>query len=393
MLFPYSTDAPIYHRPAATVGLVAVNTVVFIAQLVALQSPGGEKLIQAWCLELGGGVHPVQWVTANFLHAGILHLVGNMFGVWAFGLIVEGKIGWLRFLIAYLAIGALVMMITQFVSLGMTPNFGLGASGAVFGLLGMCLVWAPENEFSCLLLIGFRAVLFDIQVRWLALIYIGLNAAILFFTQRPVSTEAIHTLGAVAGFAVAVVMLRKGWVDCENWDLFSVWAGRHTMSEEDRAKLDRKKREARFSEADVLARRQQTREAALAQISALVDEGRLQLAIAANARIASQFDDWLLPEPVLYKLLAGCFRKDQDVDPVPLAVEYLRHYRKAAVVVRLKLAETLIRKQQRPAQAMRVLSKLPRTGLNAKEEAFRRGLQEGAAAIKSGPMEPATEDW
>ena len=155
MLFPYSTDAPIYHWPAAT-GAWSPSTPSYRSRSWRRsKDPGGKRLIQAWCLELGGGVHPVQWVTANFLHAGIMHLVGNMFGLWAFGLIVEGKIGWLRFLIAYLAIGALVMMIAQFVSLGMEPNFGLGASGAVFGLLGMCLVWAPENEFSCLLLISF----------------------------------------------------------------------------------------------------------------------------------------------------------------------------------------------------------------------------------------------
>ena len=102
MLFPYSTDAPIYHWPAATVGL-SPSTPSYSSRSCGFQSPSGKDLVHAWCLELGGGVHPVQWVSANFLHAGILHLVGNMFGVWAFGLIVEGKIGWLRFLIAYLA--------------------------------------------------------------------------------------------------------------------------------------------------------------------------------------------------------------------------------------------------------------------------------------------------
>ena len=377
-----------------TVVLIVLNVVIFVAEMSALGNPGGEEVVRAWCLELGGGIHPVQWVTSTFLHVGFMHLLGNMIFLWAFGLIVEGKIGWWRFLAAYLGIGAAESMVTQIISVGSEPNVGLGASGAIFGLLGICLVWAPENEFSCVLIVYIRAAFFDIQVRIFALIYIGIQVAILFFTREAVSTEGMHLLGAVAGVVVAVIMLRMGWVDCENWDLFSVWAGRNTMSEEELAVLDQKKHEKRLSDAEILARRERQRHAAIEQISALLNDGNIPLALAANARLANQFDDWLLPEPVLYKLLAGCFRHDQQVDPVPFAVEYLRHYTKAATVVRLKLAETLIRKQQRPAQGLRVLAKLPPTGLNPKEEAFRQRLQkEAAVGIKSGPLEMASEDW
>jgi membrane associated rhomboid family serine protease len=394
MFFPYSTDAPIYYWPVVTIGLIVVNIAVFAAELAAVGTPGGDEVVMAWCLELGGGIHPLQWISSIFLHGGFMHLLGNMIFLWAFGLIVEGKIGWWRFLTAYLGIGAVGSMITQVISLGSEPNVGLGASGAIFGLLGMCLVWAPENDFSCILIIFIRPIFFDMQVRVFALIYLGLQVTILFLTREAVSSEGMHMLGAVAGFAVAVVMLRKDWVDCENWDLFSVWAGRHTMSQEQRDALDRAKREKSLTDAEKLARRQQHHDAALQQISALVDEGNVPLALAANARMAAQFDDWQLPEPLLYKLLAAAFGKDSDVDPVPLAVEYLHRHAKSAVIVRLKLAETLIRKQQRPAQALRVLAKLPPTGLSPKVQAIRQRLEkEAAAAVRSGLLEPAAEDW
>jgi membrane associated rhomboid family serine protease len=56
-------------------------------------------------LQYGAGLKPWQWMTSIFMHAGIGHLLGNMIFLWAFGLIVEGKIGWLPFTLLYLAIG------------------------------------------------------------------------------------------------------------------------------------------------------------------------------------------------------------------------------------------------------------------------------------------------
>ena len=52
-----------------------------------------------------GTFKPWQWITSNFMHAGFMHLLGNMFCLWGFGLVVEGKIGWWRFLLVYLGIG------------------------------------------------------------------------------------------------------------------------------------------------------------------------------------------------------------------------------------------------------------------------------------------------
>ena len=62
MLIPWGTDAPIYHKPFATVGLIVVNVLVFIL----FPSPSHED----WTLVLGEGLHPFQWVTNIFMHLG-----------------------------------------------------------------------------------------------------------------------------------------------------------------------------------------------------------------------------------------------------------------------------------------------------------------------------------
>jgi len=171
MFVPYSTDAPIYHWPAATVGLIVVNVVAFLAMTVALESAEDAEAIMPYVLHLGRGIYPWQWLTANFLHANLLHLMGNMLGLWTFGLVVEGKVGWGWFLGVYLGLGVVVLAITQILSLGMAENFGLGASGIIYGLVALGLVWAPENEVSCFVLLLFRPIVFEIRIWVFAVIY------------------------------------------------------------------------------------------------------------------------------------------------------------------------------------------------------------------------------
>ena len=69
-------------------------------------------------MAFGDGLHPMQWITCNFLHAGLLHLVGNMLFLWSFGLIIEGKLGWYKTLAVYLGIGVVQGAIVQVLMLG-----------------------------------------------------------------------------------------------------------------------------------------------------------------------------------------------------------------------------------------------------------------------------------
>ena len=100
-MIPYATDAPIYHWPKATVALIVINTLVF-----GFTIGMNDEQITPWLLTYGNGLHPLQWVSSLFLHAGLMHLIGNMIFLWSFGLVVEGKVGSLVFLAVYLGIGA-----------------------------------------------------------------------------------------------------------------------------------------------------------------------------------------------------------------------------------------------------------------------------------------------
>jgi membrane associated rhomboid family serine protease len=79
-----------------------------------------------------------RFVTAIFLHGDLLHLVYNMFALLLFGSIVEGLIGGRRFLIVYFVTGILANIVAV--------NFyasSLGASGAIYGVIGALIVLRP----------------------------------------------------------------------------------------------------------------------------------------------------------------------------------------------------------------------------------------------------------
>jgi membrane associated rhomboid family serine protease len=98
-----------------------------------------------------------------------------------------------------------------------------GASAIVYGLLAVCMVWAPRNELNCIviLLIGFRTLVFhwDLYYTTVALLYIGEQAFGLVFWGtlggKVMISELGHLSGAFWGAVVAVALLKAGLVDCE----------------------------------------------------------------------------------------------------------------------------------------------------------------------------------
>ncbi|MEK7412097.1 MAG: rhomboid family intramembrane serine protease [Planctomycetota bacterium] len=212
MLIPLRCDAPLYHGPWGTIGVIACCIILHV-------TVGSSDAIVQWLLVFGDW-NPIQWLSSVLVHAGWMHLIGNMIFFWVFGLIVEGKVGWWRFLLVVVAIALVSGAIEQTV---MISSFGasLGLSGVIFGLIAVAWIWAPENEVDVLLFLFPFIKHFAVQVRTLGLLYLGLELLDAALHGFHMSTPMLHLLGVAAGIPVGVVMLRKHWVDCEGWDWFS----------------------------------------------------------------------------------------------------------------------------------------------------------------------------
>lgn len=170
-MFPLKDDVPTLTKPLVTIGLIAVNILVFLYQisLQGLGSAEGARATRDLFLEFGlvpcrltglcsageSLLAPILTVpTSMFLHGGLLHLGGNMLYLWIFGNNVEDTLGHARFALFYLGSG----VVAAAAQTALDPASAvpvIGASGAVSGVLGAYLLLFPRANVLTLLVIGF----------------------------------------------------------------------------------------------------------------------------------------------------------------------------------------------------------------------------------------------
>ncbi len=136
--------------PVVTYALIALNVLFFLVEL-----SGGEPFIERWAvvprrLLANPGGDFLTIFTSMFMHAGWLHLGGNMLYLWIFGDNVEDSFGHVKFLIFYLICGIAATLAQLAFSTGSdVPN--LGASGAIAGVLGGYILLFPRGQVRVLM--------------------------------------------------------------------------------------------------------------------------------------------------------------------------------------------------------------------------------------------------
>ena len=161
--------------PFMTVILILVNTFVLIWELSLPEQElrgviwvFGSTSSLIWARQ-GAGM--ISAITSMFLHGGIIHLVGNMLFLWVFGRRVEDACGSARYLLFYLLAGTSAALITALVQ----PNEsipGIGASGAIFGVMGAYLLLFPGGRIRSLLFIYIIPTWPQIRAFWFVLYYL-----------------------------------------------------------------------------------------------------------------------------------------------------------------------------------------------------------------------------
>lgn len=412
IIIPTGTDAPIYHWPYATVGLILLNIAMFIvvppvSSIPMLDDAEDEAVAKVaesnfdkYSLTIGDGhLYPKQWVTHNFLHYGIGHLLGNMLFIWAFGIVVEGKLGAFKYLLMYLAIGTLHGLFLQLLlPRSDVISHAAGASAVVYGLLAACMVWAPRNELSCLviILVGLRGITRQCEFHFttVALFYVGGQVATLLFWGIPdtsfMSSEVGHLSGAFWGAIVSLALLKLKLVDCEGWDILSLWSRNRGLARDWKERGDRHERAAKSLKSSVKtnlkgkaskrgrdndedADSEARRDAAIQRVQQLIEKGDVAGAVAAYDKSTRTLVNWP-PQPALLAMIKAMQARGADVDSVRLMRDHCRYYPKASTRLRLKLAQVLARNCQRPAAALKVLNEIPPGSLDGELETFRKKL-------------------
>jgi len=142
-----------------SIWIAAITIFIFLLQQII---PGFTEL---FILDSNSFIQPWKFITAIFLHGSLAHLMGNLFAMLFFGIILEKVIGSKRFLIIYFTTGILANLIAI--------NFyssSLGASGAIMGIIGTLAILRPGMQVWAF---GVIMPMFIAAIVWVAVDAIG----------------------------------------------------------------------------------------------------------------------------------------------------------------------------------------------------------------------------
>jgi membrane associated rhomboid family serine protease len=188
--------------PLVTYALVALNVLFFFVEL-----SGGDAFVGKWAfvpsrfMDNPAADSPTLF-TSMFMHAGWLHLGGNMLYLWIFGDNVEDRFGHIPFIIFYLLCGLAATFAQLMFSLGSrVPN--LGASGAIAGVLGAYILLFPQGRV--------RVLQGSQVVQMPALVVIGLWIVLQFFSgigsiANTAETGGVAYMAHIGGFLAGLVL-------------------------------------------------------------------------------------------------------------------------------------------------------------------------------------------
>lgn len=218
-MIPLKDMTPRRSFPIVTLLLIVANVIVFVHQIM-LPPPAFDAFIQTYGLvpakidlALAGRHYSLAqaflpFFTSMFLHAGFLHIIGNMLFLWVFGGNVEDRFGSVPYLFFYLVCG-LGSGIAQVAFSWGSHVPSIGASGAISGVLGAYVIFFPRSRILTLI------PLFIIWFTWRipAVIFIGIWFAIQFLSGLSSLGGSVtggvawwaHVGGFVLGILIALV--------------------------------------------------------------------------------------------------------------------------------------------------------------------------------------------
>lgn len=206
-MFPlYDEAAPRIKKPVVVLSLIVINVIVFF---VSFSEIDFERVVFEWGLipaRILGGQGLITLLTAMFLHADLMHLIGNMWFLWLFGDNLEYNLGRLRFLIFYLLAGLVASLVHIFTTSDIFLPV-IGASGAISGILGGYVILFPKNKIRAFIVLLFRPVFFSVPAWFYTFVWFAGQMA---YVGAPISIAYMaHIGGFIAGVALVSIFSRK----------------------------------------------------------------------------------------------------------------------------------------------------------------------------------------
>jgi len=234
--------AAILKKTMITYGLIFANFFVFVLTLIFADDILGVTYVNVTQSRIiidyaGLGFRPLYLspeyahhsytiFTSMFVHADFLHIIGNMLIFFFMGIAFEQRIGWKKFIIIYLLTGvcaALTQSLINIMSPAQLPpsEVGLqllmdggaiplvGASGAIFGIIGAFAFSYPRDEVVMPVPVGI-VIIMRIKVIYAAILFAVIETVIVLMNDATDFTaHYAHLGGLVSGFILAAILIRK----------------------------------------------------------------------------------------------------------------------------------------------------------------------------------------
>ena len=143
-----------------------------------------------------------------FIHADFLHIIGNMFVFFFIGMAFEQKVGWKNFIIIYLLSGICGTITHSLLNLNSTIPL-IGASGAIFGIMGAFAFSYPRDEVVMPIPVGFFMILRRIKVIYAVLIFAAIETIIVLIGYQDNTAHFAHLGGLVGGVILASIIIKR----------------------------------------------------------------------------------------------------------------------------------------------------------------------------------------
>ena len=205
LFLPYKVDVHSSRRPFANYLVMIAMAAAFALQRIGPQERMEPFVLTDWSVrELFGHM---------WLHLSYFHIIGNLIFLWVFGNAVCSKLGNLLYLPVYIGTGLLAAIVHLFFD----GRPAVGASGAIFGIVGVYFMLYPFNSIKCIFVFIVYVRRISIAGFWIILWWIALNVlgAVTGYTA---AAYFGHIGGFVAGVILAIVLIKSKLVIRDSMD-------------------------------------------------------------------------------------------------------------------------------------------------------------------------------
>ncbi|MEM6654203.1 MAG: rhomboid family intramembrane serine protease [Planctomycetota bacterium] len=314
---------------------------------------------------------------------GLITLIYNALGIWFFGSVVEGRIGWWKYSLCLLAMAGACLLPT--VGTGGSASallIGTGLSPLVAGVLAMAAYWAPADEaqFEWYWYYWREPVDFSVSYGTMALIFLTFTLLFLTFGGSDTAATWSHFLAFITGVALAWGMLHTGVATRDGRDLITYLTRPTTPFESDEQRADRRRQEREREQTESDARQ-------------IIDAERLfrDYLAAGNTEAALKLHDkmrdvggGLRPDvDELKALVGGLHKAGRFAESAPFMAELIDRAPEVADPVRLKLAQVCVTELDRPGRAEELLDAIDPGALSEQHLRIANKIRNRIAAMQA----------